>query len=231
MRIFLTFIFAILAIPCAPAQETPLDSLASQMAKALSDSKLNSVLVFDFVGPGHTVNQLEQKLADDFSRALTKSDPKLVVGQGFITRKLLKDGDSTPYAPRDMKTVRKIASSSTTQAFITGRLSIKGDSVLLDVDSYRTDNGKLIKTLSVIMPLPQQTSTTTAENVDESYVAGLPEAGKNGYSTPTCLVCPAAQFSRAAIAAKAHGTVILEVGTGVDGRAHGIQSSKRFPTD
>lgn len=55
---------------------------------------------------------------------------------------------------------------------------------------------------------------------------GPPEAGQNGYSTPSCLYCPTPPFSDSAFKLKIQGVVVLDAVIGADGRATNIHLSK-----
>jgi periplasmic protein TonB len=60
---------------------------------------------------------------------------------------------------------------------------------------------------------------------------GPPEAGQNGYSTPTCLYCPTPPFSDAAFKLKIQGAVVLDAIIGADGRAYNIHIAKDLGYD
>lgn len=60
----------------------------------------------------------------------------------------------------------------------------------------------------------------------ESAPGEIQQAGANGYSTPTCLYCPAPKFSAEALNAKYQGTVVLSVVISVDGKATDVRVVK-----
>jgi TonB family protein len=233
MRIFLAFIFAILIIPGALAQENSIDSLASQMAKAISKSKQKSVVVFDFVGPDQKLNALGQKLADDFSSAMEKSNVKFSVVNRMRVRDELRKSYAILSAPQDFDTLWNLAQVLGTQAFITGELSIKEGNLLVEVDSFRSEDGKQIKELEVVLPLTEEMNTLRSEAVGGKQTtvapANPPSPPKGRSFSPTCLVCPNARYTDAAIKAKVTGTVTLIAVIGLDGRAHQIRVVKGLP--
>jgi GWxTD domain-containing protein len=59
----------------------------------------------------------------------------------------------------------------------------------------------------------------------------VPESGKNGYSFPACLYCPAPQYSAEALERKAQGHRTLTAVLTVDGRAEDIEVNKGLRTD
>jgi TonB family protein len=56
-----------------------------------------------------------------------------------------------------------------------------------------------------------------------------PESGKNGYSFPACLYCPAPQYSAQAFERKAQGHLTLTAVITVDGRAEDIEVNRGLP--
>ena len=59
--------------------------------------------------------------------------------------------------------------------------------------------------------------------------AQVPEANKNGYSYPTCIDCPQAQYTREALARKFQGTMTLILVVTPEGRAKDIKVLKPLP--
>lgn len=231
MRIFLAFIFAILAVPCAVAQENSIDSLASQMAKAISKSKQKSVVVFDFVGPDKRMTELGQRLADDFSSAIAGSSAKLTVGDRSQIHDALERDYLAPSAVQDTDAAWCLAQEVRTQAFITGKLSIRENSLVVELHSLSVHDGKLIKDFEFAVPLTQEMNTLLGKAVAAKREAPLatPPSGTGGYSYPSCRYCPNAQFTHEATVAKMQGSVILQAVIGADGRAHDIQVIKSLP--
>jgi TonB family protein len=57
----------------------------------------------------------------------------------------------------------------------------------------------------------------------------VPESGKNGYSFPACLYCPAPQYSAQALERKVQGHLTLTAVITADGRAEDIEAKKGLP--
>ena len=72
IRVAFVAMIILFQCPSAFAQEPQIDALANQMAAALSQAKLKTVMVFDFVGQ-EDMDALGQRLAADFRSALAKS--------------------------------------------------------------------------------------------------------------------------------------------------------------
>jgi hypothetical protein len=82
--------------------ETPLDSLASQMASAIADAEQKTVVVLDCLGPGWELNPSGQKLAGDCSSALAKSSAAFAVEVRSQLREALKRNYLAPHAIQDV---------------------------------------------------------------------------------------------------------------------------------
>jgi len=226
MRIFLAFIFAILAIPCAIAQENSIDSLASQMADAINHAKAKTVAVFDFVGPDNKMTALGQKLADDLSAALAKSSSAFGVEDRTKIHEALERNYLASSVLNDLDIAQRFARSLEIQAFVIGKLALKDSSLSIEATLVRVKSGSRIKRLRVISPLTQEMRALMDKTIDEDLYANLHVAGVNGYSYPSCLYCPPAEYGPKATANKAQGTVTLIVVVGIDGRAHDIRVAK-----
>jgi len=77
-------------------------------------------------------------------------------------------------------------------------------------------------------PIESQTRFTISGSdlVSPVYGGGVVEAGKNGYTVPSCAYCPTPPFSDAAYRLKIQGIVVLDAIIGADGRAHNIRITK-----
>lgn len=62
--------------------------------------------------------------------------------------------------------------------------------------------------------------------VQKENITGVPQAGKNGYTTPVCVYCPNPQYTDKAFREKVHGTVTLSVVVGTNGRADDVRVIK-----
>lgn len=91
-RVAAVVLLTLIAIPSVCAQLPTLDPLANRMAEAIAKSKRKTVIVLDFSGPDEKYTALGQALADEFSRALSKSSGKFTVApRGEIGEALAKN--------------------------------------------------------------------------------------------------------------------------------------------
>lgn len=108
--------------------------------------------------------------------------------------------------------------ASVTQIEVVGGLGA-GDTVILS-DMSQWDKFERIRI---------QPPIASANAATEQQYAGVPEAGKNGYSFPRCVYCPAAQFPHEARDSKTQGTVELAALITPDGQALNITVIEPLP--
>ena len=106
----------------AHAQESQIDSLADQMASALSHSKQKTVVVFDFFGADQP-EAVGQNLADKFTVALTKSTPDFQVWNRSQVRELLQKNTLESGSIRDAETASWFLQNTGADAVILGTMS------------------------------------------------------------------------------------------------------------
>jgi len=210
-----------------------MDAAARQIAEALLKAKQQSVAVFDFSGPGEQVTELGRKLANDFSAGLTKSAAKLEVedrsatidGQSFFIPEIVLDPESTA----------ALAQSLSVKAFCMGQLTVDRDRIHVKVSAYRTKNGKGIRAMLVSWTMTDEMRKLLEKALTSSFAAGSDDFSKypmldpKTSKTPTCLSCPRASYSPAAMDAKIQGVVELEAIVGEDGRIRNLKVIKGLP--
>jgi TonB family protein len=214
----------------APAQEPQIDALANQMAAALSQAKLKTVIVFDFDGPDE-MGALGQKLGEDFRVALTKSGKGLQVQDRSQLLELLKKNDLVPANVRDAGTEQWLAGQTELDARISGELS--KDIGGLKITVYAHCNVKSCDRFyefNTLIPLTDDLKALIRGRPKEyDEFASLPRSGQNGYSLVSCIYCPQAQFSAEALERKLQGTVILEITINEEGHAKDIKVKVGLP--
>jgi TonB family protein len=220
-------LFFAVSIPRIHAQEQGITNVAGDVSEVLTESKQKSVAVFDFIGPENKFTSLGQKLTEEFIASLTKSNNFTVIAQSGL-HKAIEDNNEIVENNGDAYRVAEILK---VKAFIWTSLSTEDGRLAVHVNVYRTHGAKGIKGFKVLMPFTQEMtelSTKLIEN-DRSSVENYPEAGKGGYSVPTCIHCPSAPFTDEAANNKQQGTVVLIVVVGEDGRARDIKIVQRLP--
>jgi TonB family protein len=112
----------------------------------------------------------------------------------------------------------KFGRASVTNIEVLSGLS-EGDTIILsDMSQYdKFDRIRIQPPLAVENPSAGQ------------QPSGVPQAGKNGYSSPTCIYCPTAQYPQEARDSKAQGSVELAALVTPDGRAQDITVIQPLP--
>src|SRR5579872_7383934 len=224
-------IFSYAAIP-SYAQQAEIDSLAAKTASAITKSLKKSsgsrlVIVF-FSEPGNGSTELGAKVADEFAAALTADGISLMNHAMF--QATAQTDKVAPSALTNPPTAGCIASDAGAELMVSGMLRPVGNRIELSVSVIRDQNAKEIfktktdfdrspeidKLESEALPAPD------AGGAKKASVSSAPEAGKNGYTTPTCLYCPTPQYSNRAFRMREQGQIVLDAIIGVDGRAHSV---------
>ena len=226
-RVLLAAVFMLSVCPSTPAQEPQIDALADQMAQALSRSQLNTVMVFDFVGPDEK-DALGQKLAADFRAALAKSAHGIQVEEHSLLLELLKKNGLAPSNLYDASVAQWLTLQSGADAWISGTLSNESGGLTVTVKAFGVKSSEQISKLETSVPLSDDLMALIG-NREEDEFAFLAKSGKNGYSNPICIRCTPAHFSAEATTRKFTGTVLLEATIDEEGKVKDIRITKGLP--
>jgi TonB family protein len=218
----------------ATAQKTaePLDDAAAKIADAISHAKLKTVVVFDFPGPDNRLTQLGLDLAAGFRTALARSGPKFHVEDAMQVNEILATDSYSPTFIFFPDSLLAPAQDLGAKAFVSGQLSVDGDKVVVALSSYQGSDGKGLRGLRVSWPLTENSKAILDKNllaVKQTGTSDVPNAGNAGYTTPTCLFCPRADYSDAAMNVRIQGIVELVGTVDTDGRFKDLQIVKPLP--
>lgn len=218
------------AIPSYGQQEQ-IDSLAAKVASAIqksfkkaSDQQPVMVVISEpVIGP----TELGATIANQFRSALASRGISLV-----SSAKLQQTEDEeeiSPAALRDRGTLACVASFAGATVIVYGTLQRSGDRLNLATAVLRAKNAKVFFKGNADFDCTPELAALQGRLVPSLPVrkppkskTNIPEAGKNGYTSPTCLYCPTPQYSGPAFAMKEQGTVILDVLIAPDGKAHSV---------
>lgn len=211
--------------------------LANDVAQKLEIAKVKSVAVFDFAGPDRNVTALGTKLADDFSAALKTSDHKLRIESRDSTAQSARDTDHGLAESLDPSSMLALASYLDLNGAVFGAISREKDHLKISVRVTQIDRRKDFHEITandVNIPLSEETrklvETIVASQGTESKIdKTIPAGGTQGYSFPSCVYCPAAQYAQPALNHRIQGTVMLWVIVNPDGHAADIKVLKHLP--
>ena len=222
--------FFCVAIPLY-AQQPQIDLLAAKVASAIHKSfrkaagrQLVMVVISEpVIGP----TELGATIANQFRSALAARGISLMSSAQL---QQTQDEEKIPLVVlRDPGTFACAASDADATVIVAGTLQRSGDRLNLATTALRAENAKVFFKGNVHFdrtpelaelqdrPVPSPPVRKTTESK-----TNIPEAGKNGYTHPTCLHCPPPQYSKRAFRMREQGKIVLDTIIGVDGRAHSV---------
>ena len=229
---FISILAAVIAVPNAEAQVPRLDPIAVQMAQAISKSKQDSVIVFDFSGPGVKLNALGQRFGQDFSEDLAKANPSLhVLDRARISAQCAEHRLSLS-ALSDPSLAIWIAQDLGAKAVVLGKLINLDNNLDITIAAYSVRDARGIIGLKTTSSLSSEVRTLIGTEIPDisslsTEPVYLPNKDVIGY--PKCQHCPEAHYTEDAVKQQIEGTVTLEAIVGADGRAHNISVLKGLP--
>lgn len=228
-------IFVLIIFFCnvpAYAQQSEINSLAAKAASAISDALMGTTgkrLVMVSISESKTgPTELGAKLTQEFAAALAARGI-LLMSDATLQQTAQKE-HVLPEALRDPGTFRCVASDAGADVAVNGTVQPADADMELLVAAVRTEDATVFlkdKIRFAVTPdiTKLQSETLPAPSVSngmQKSASGLPEAGKNGYTTPVCLYCPNPQYSSRAFVMREQGTTSFEVVIGSDGRAYSL---------
>ena len=167
IRIVLTLL---LIVPPAVvrAQEGAMDAAAAQTADALSKSKQTSIVVFDFVGPDCKMTALGERLADDFSRALSQSRRDLRVENRSRIAEVVSKGHYAPDVIDIPAFNGTLAYDMKVKAFVSATISLQGQVVNVLVKSTRVKDSSKIASLSFSLALTEELGALLGKTIADA---------------------------------------------------------------
>lgn len=220
---------------------------AAAIDKASAGSAHASVLVTDFKETNGPDSQLGVVLAQNFSHSLLAHAGNFTV----LDRIDVEDAISNHKLPIGALSSRTIAACYAPDLGATlvvgGRIEYTPENIVLDLDIQPSAEGGGIWSKRIITPLTISIETAKSKPaVGTQAIFGddntawvragnsqtkIPDArpGVAGYSYPSCLDCPQARYSDAAVRAKIAGTLVISVVIGADGTAQRISVQRALP--
>ncbi|MGH9713441.1 MAG: energy transducer TonB [Candidatus Acidiferrales bacterium] len=179
--------------------------------------------MFDFLGPGDTLSQLGEDLADTFSRSLAKVAPDVNVIDRMQVRAVIEKNRVAPTVVRDSEISWWLAHELKAQSLIVGQLSpADGGKVHLVISVATVQSGKDFENFSVDIPITPEMKDHFAKTVWSATRSRVPPPGTTISKYPVCRRCPSPQFSEAAMTNHQEGVVVLVAQVGVDGTLRNI---------
>jgi|SRR5580704_7936357 TonB family protein len=231
LRVFLVLAFGLPVAPRLNAQQPEMNALAARVAEEFPKAdEEKEVIVFGFTGPSEKDTALGQKIAEDFSNALSKaSSAPTVINRSLIIAAF--DNYPVTYQAFEKPELELwLAKKLGADFMVAGKLQKDKENLALSVNTYQAD-GTAIQGFKIKFPMTDQMKSLMhiLAATDPYEPAGDASINKNRGSYPACTYCPNAPFSSQAIKHHTQGTVILGVLVGTDGVAHNISVLKALP--
>jgi TonB family protein len=218
-----------------PVQQRPsdspatMDTLAATLSAAIADSNESSVIVFDFAGPDEVTSASERSLADEFSSALARASNGFVV----LDRAQIHDGllakNWTPLDLVDPHKAVAMAKELNARVYVWGAIAVGPDNIELTLDAFRVYAEKRIGGSTVTLPLTDQMKEAKGQRDARNLESHSPQPGQDGYTVPTCVYCPQAQYTQPAEWHHFSGNLMLSMLVTADGRADDVVAIKALP--
>jgi TonB family protein len=233
-------------------QPSPLDELADKASAAIAkqhDSKhadvKKKILVVNFSEKDRKPSELGGKLADEFADSMRKQAPNFVV----INRDDYWGAAALDRLPAEILPEEGVSKCYGAQLGAdynaVGSLEYTPGKVIVGISLIRNENHKKIFDETASLPITAEiqallarpaaavvvSSSPSSDNPSSAdpyrslgidAPVGVPFGGTRGYTMPTCLHCPVARYSDAALATKFQGTVLAGVRVGPNGSVESV---------
>jgi TonB family protein len=255
-RIFASFILILVlfAPRFAHCQEQPdLDALASKAAAEIrkaAESGDATILVIDFADAHAKPNGLGALLADQFADLLRKNTQGLIVIDRADYARATAEDVLTPEARADEQAARCYCRQLGADFTVEGTIDASSDAVQLNVKVTRLGDRKSVFGGAASLPLTPELRANLSKPATTAPVSR--QGDKNTWANPDarpgvdititprtqgrtkpnpseCTYCPNAQFSDAAVKAKAQGTILLALIIDAAGRPASISVMRGLP--
>jgi len=235
-RLRALFFFLLLAAVFAPgiqsqASSPPTDKaiseLASRMGQRLKNLHISKVVVSDLTGPQGQALPLGKWLADQLSLKLAAGFPTLETLDRPHPQPFSSDeaGRTMPAATNPemaQASARVWASQMGASVVVTGMFADLGGHIGVSLKAFNSSAAALLLA-EEWGEVPDNALPAWSVNSLPSIISpGLPMAGRNGFTTPECLHCPAPNYSDEARRQKLAGVVVLQVTVSAEGKTTDI---------
>lgn len=230
---FLVFVLVVFFcnVP-AYAQQSEINSLAAKAASAINDALMGTtgkrLVMVSISEPKTGPTELGAKLTEEFAAALAARG--ILLMSNTTLQQTAQKEHVLPDALRDPGTFRCVASDAGADVAVNGTVQPVDEDMELLVAAVRTEDATVFlkdKIRFAVTPdiTKLQSETLPAPSVSNGIqkpTSGIPEAGKNGYTTPVCLYCPNPQYSDRAFVMQEQGTITFDAVIGSDGKAYSL---------
>lgn len=214
-------ISSLIASPAAAAQEPNLERIAKKLSKQLTKTKIDSVVVADFLTKAGDVSAQGHYLADQLSLELDQRKKHFIVVDRMRLSDALRDGNLSPRDLAVRNSLERIGGALSVGAVVMGTVEPSASTYDLSVSVVRVRDGNLVASeeLSVVK---SSFLEGLASGTSSPFTARIPRAGTDGIGIPSCVYCPDPEYTDQARKEKLKGVVTLDVKVTAEGRVTNI---------
>jgi len=209
-----------------PSTDLAISKLAAGIAKPLQKSRAKKVVVADLLGPDGQKHPAGRYLAVRLSESLQKEYPKLEV----IERPKQEAGSNDGGDPEDkgvaLEKAKDWARKLGANVVITGSLAKISQGIGVSLSAVSSQGSeRMFGQANGLIPFTDQIAGLSPDSIPEAK-GGILRAGVGGTGVPTCIYCPAPEYTDEARSAKLEGAVTLLIVVNLQGRAENISVVK-----
>jgi TonB family protein len=214
------------------------DHLVEQVQKTQKSHFFPKILVIDFPSRPGRLGALGECLADQLSDALAQKMPQSAVIDRKKLRDYLQTNGISPFDLADREIAEWIAGEVGANAIVFGTVAPTEDKIILSSELIRIGDDKKLGSTKVYLPLNDQVSRLLSQPLDwpatpdvvvSCFASGSADEMKTsfrdaGVTLPTCIHCPAPDYSDEARRAKSEGNLKFDVVVDEQGHARHIST-------
>jgi len=205
--------------------------LSDQMAQAVSDSKLGTVVVVDFYGPEEGFTNLGVTLADRFDEDFKKTKAGATIQDRNQMRDWIKNKNWPLSVFKSVDLALWVAGQLNIDAVITGNITTTQNDIKVETSLYRVDTRQWVASFETLARMSAEVEglATSLPEREYRFDPAIAVAGQNGYTIPTCLSCPEAPYGQDAIRHHTQGSVLMTAVIRTDGTTGKLTVRQAMP--
>lgn len=210
----------------APAERSAaVDTLVRKLVGPVSKSKVKSIVVVGFSGPGKTVTDLGAILRDEVSDGLARQVPEVKVIDRAAIGAMLKQNRVSEGMVFNASMGDWIATHMHADGYVTGHFEVpeSGPSpASMEIFKCGAESCSRMG-IPIVTEITLSTKEFLAVGRDFKQTLGAAaEPGQNGVTRPKCISCPDPEYTEDARKSKISGTLMMVVTVEPDGTTNDI---------
>jgi len=230
LAIFAIVSFLLVCAACCAAQAPPeksaaVDTLVKKLVGPVSKSKMKTIVVVGFSGPGKTVTDLGTILRDAVSDALARQVPEVKVIDRATIGAMLKQNRVSEGMVFNASMGDWIATHIHADGYVTGHFEVpeSGPSPAnMEIFKCGAESCSRVG-IPIVTEITLSTKEFLAVGRDfKQTLRTAAEPGQNGVTSPKCVSCPNPAYTDDARKLKITGTLLMVLTVDADGTTNDI---------